>query len=123
MTVIFIEFRTDKMDSDSYSSSSRSSSISGSLVSSKSGKFLRKPRRDVGDRILITSPSRVVLNKSSSESDLTFRRKTNNEDNCDKIDYAMVGETIRNSKDLPKVRNTIFEESLESQEVSFYIGK
>lgn len=37
-------------------------------------------------------------------------------------DYAVKEREIRKQKDVPKIRNRIFEESLESQEISFYIG-
>lgn len=87
----------------------------------------RKPRRvDVGDRVFVTSSSKVYfefadcnLNDSSHASD----RCGENCDKLDKADFDKRGEEIRSTKDLPKIRNRIFEESLESQEISFYIGK
>jgi hypothetical protein len=40
----------------------------------------------------------------------------------EEVDRVSLGEAIRNSRDIPKIRSRIFEESLESQEISFYIG-
>lgn len=111
------------MDSDVYSSSSsRCSSVCGSLASRKSAPF--KPRRIVGDIVRISSYSNIYVN-SSEPYVATPLVIVNNEDNnnCDNESAKMVSESIRESKDLPKIRNKIFEESLESQEISYYIGE
>lgn len=111
------------MDSDIYSSSSsRCSSVCGSLASRKSAPI--KPRRIVGDVVRISSCSTVYVNPTETNvvNPLVI---VNNEDNnnCDNKSAKMVSESLKDSKDLPKFRNKIFEESLESQEISYYIGK
>lgn len=94
----------------------------GSLASRKSAPF--KPRRIVGDVVRISSCSNVYVNTSEPYV-ATPLAIVNNEDinNCDNESVKMVSESIRDSKDLPKIRNKIFEESLESQEISYYIGE
>lgn len=112
------------MDSDIYSSSSsRCSSVCGSTASRKSAPF--KPRRLVGDVVRISSCSKIHVNVNSSQSYVpTPLVVVNNEDNnCDNTKSKMVSESVVDGKDLPKIRNRIFEESLESQEISFYIGE
>lgn len=110
------------MDSDIYSSSSsRCSSACGSLASRKSAPF--KPRRVVGDVVRISSCSNVYVNASESYVATPLVIVNNVDNNCDKTSAKMVSDSIRDSKDLPKIRNKIFEESLESQEISYYIGK
>ncbi|CAG9817387.1 unnamed protein product [Phaedon cochleariae] len=92
-------------------------SDTGSSVCQKSPK---KPRRNVGDRVLITSHSKVYVNHDrGSDFACDYRSGVPREGVCDKD--AMVSESLRSYKDLPKFKNRIFEDSLESQEVSFYI--
>ncbi|KAG5896456.1 hypothetical protein JTB14_002598 [Gonioctena quinquepunctata] len=102
-------------------SHSRNSSASGSFASEKSSRYLNGPRRNVGDKVLITSLSKVYVNHNGSDGATALDNF--NEENCDNDrDYEMVGQYIRHSKDLPKFKNRIFEDSLESQEISFYIA-
>lgn len=86
----------------------------------------RKPRRDVGDRVFVSSPTKVYFDFidenlkvcNGANEDLAGHNEGKLEDN-----WADVrGEEIRSSKDLPKIRSRIFEDSLESQELNFYIG-
>lgn len=72
----------------------------------------------------VSSTSNVYVNSSEAHV-VTPLVLVNNEDtnNCDNTSAKMVSESLRNSKDLPKIRNKIFEESLESQEISYYIGE
>uniref|UniRef100_A0A6P7FW56 Uncharacterized protein LOC114331724 n=1 Tax=Diabrotica virgifera virgifera TaxID=50390 RepID=A0A6P7FW56_DIAVI len=103
-------------------SHSRNSSVSGSLVSQNSTRYVKNRRRDVGDRVTITSDSKVYLNTSDNND--VDNKAVNNRENkaeCD-TDFNKVGDLIRTSKDLPKLKNKIFEDSIESQEISFYIG-
>lgn len=80
-------------------------------------------RKNVGDRVFVSSPTKVYFDFVDENSRLVdeqpveeeTKQKTPNE--IKKIEQA-----IRNSRDIPKLRNRIFEESLESQEISFYIG-
>lgn len=110
------------MDSDFYSSSSsRCSSVCGSLASRKSAPF--KPRRIVGDVVRITSCSNIYVNSSQPYVVAPLVSVNYEDNNCDNSSATMVSESLRDAKDLPKIRNKIFEESLESQEVSYYIGK
>lgn len=109
------------MDSDVYSCSSRCSSVCGSLASRKSAPF--KPRRIVGDIVRITSCSNVYVNSSQTCVDAQLVIVNNEDNDCDNSSAKMVSESLKDSKDLPKIRSKIFEESLESQEVSYYIGK
>lgn len=87
----------------------------------------RKPRRNVGDRVFISSPTNVYIDFVDENYRKTIELVNNNastNDNlqCDNVDFNKISENIRHSKDIPKFRNRIFEDSLESQEISFYIG-
>lgn len=102
--------------------STRNSSASNSVASRNSSSSAnRRPRPIVGDTVLICSTSSVHVNVDGQFSAVSD--KTDADIGCDNSNVDMVSETIRNSKDLPKLRNRIFEESLESQEVSFYVGQ
>lgn len=82
----------------------------------------RRPRRNVGDRVFVTSPTRVYLDYMDENLKTILREVPKEEDEEEKCDRISLGEEIRNSRDIPKIRSRIFEESLESQEISFYIG-
>lgn len=73
----------------------------------------------------ISSHSNVYVNSSHQAYVATPLVIVNNEDNnnCDKTSAKMVSESLDHCKDLPKIRNKIFEDSLESQEISYYIGE
>ncbi|CAH0556152.1 unnamed protein product [Brassicogethes aeneus] len=79
-------------------------------------------RRNVGDKVFVSSPTRVYFEFVDENSARSSHCSVSEQDECDKVDYKRRGEEIRSAKDLPKIRNRIFEESLESQEISFYIG-
>ncbi|KAJ8970097.1 hypothetical protein NQ314_001387 [Rhamnusium bicolor] len=81
----------------------------------------KKPRRNVGDTVFITSPSKVYI-ESTDRYSIPLISANNNENKVVAMKPLIVGDSIRNSKDLPKIRNTIFEESLESQEICFYLA-
>lgn len=90
----------------------------------------RKPRRNVGDRVFVSSPTTVYIDFVDENSRKTMELVSNNASSveknenvqCDTVDFNKISENIRHSKDIPKIRNRIFEDSLESQEISFYIG-
>ncbi|KAL3268344.1 hypothetical protein HHI36_007460 [Cryptolaemus montrouzieri] len=81
----------------------------------------RKPRRNVGDRVTVCSPTSVFFEFPDENSKIVPDIENTNEQTCDK-DVSLRCEEIRRTKDLPKLVSRIFEESLESQEVNFYIG-
>jgi hypothetical protein len=83
----------------------------------------RRPRRHVGDRVFVSSPTRVYLDYTDDNLKSVMEEVSMGEDPDDEeVDRVSLGEAIRNSRDIPKIRSRIFEESLESQEISFYIG-
>ncbi|KAL1490260.1 hypothetical protein ABEB36_012985 [Hypothenemus hampei] len=90
-----------------------------------SGFYQLKPRRNVGDRVCVSSTSKVYLEYADSNAKVAKRLLEQlDEDNEEEEeeDYEEKGRVIRRCKDVPKIRNRIFEESLESQEITFYIG-
>lgn len=101
---------------------SRNSSVSGSLVSKNSTRYWKNRRRNVGDLVTIASNSKVYLNCVNDNTDLnnTLVNECVNYDCCD-TDYSEVSNSIRKAKDLPKFKNKIFEDSIESQEISFFV--
>lgn len=74
----------------------------------------------MGDRVSITSDSKVYLNSVGNR--VADEVERGDKSDCDRRDLNEVGNCIRNSKDLPKLKSRIFEDSVESQEISFYIG-
>nr|CAH7746145.1 unnamed protein product [Callosobruchus chinensis] len=90
------------------------------MLRNTSSRSARRPRPHVAETVVIASTSGVILNKTDAtevESD------TVESESVQLRNKDMVAEVIRSSKDIPKLRNRIFEESLESQEVSFYIDE
>ncbi|CAH1969328.1 unnamed protein product [Acanthoscelides obtectus] len=83
-----------------------------------STRSARKPRPHVAETVVIASTSGVILNKTEV---MGVESDTSESDSVQLRNKDMVAEAIRSSKDLPKIRNRIFEESMESQELSFYI--
>ncbi|KAF7272278.1 hypothetical protein GWI33_014937 [Rhynchophorus ferrugineus] len=79
-----------------------------------------KHRRQVGDIVFVSSPTKVFL-EFHDENSMRVLDSVAEVDETE--DFERVGEEIRKKRDLPKIRNRIFEESLESQEISFYIGE
>ncbi|CAG9860623.1 unnamed protein product [Phyllotreta striolata] len=73
-----------------------------------------------GSRVTVASDSKVYLNcpddPGGSSGGISARGGR------DTKDFDRVGRSIRKSKDLPKLKSRIFEDSVESQEISFYIG-
>lgn len=82
---------------------------------------IRKSRRNVGDTVFISSSSKLLI-KHDDNNAVEAERLLDNVAEVEEEDYEEKGREIRNQKDVPKIRNRIFEESLESQEISFYIG-
>lgn len=85
----------------------------------------RKPRRNVGDTVFVSSSSRVLLDYSDGNTKalrILDAESVKEIDESGEADFRKKEQAIREKKDLPKIRNRIFEESLESQEISFYIG-
>ncbi|ERL89690.1 hypothetical protein D910_07053 [Dendroctonus ponderosae] len=84
----------------------------------------RKPRRNVGDTVCVSSSSRVLLDYSDENTKAVRILDVESVKEIDENakDFRQKEQAIREKKDLPKIRNRIFEESLESQEISFYIG-
>ncbi|KAJ3642091.1 hypothetical protein Zmor_024907 [Zophobas morio] len=83
----------------------------------------RRPRRHVGDRVFVSSPTKVYLDYVDDNLKVAMERIAPEEEEEEDFDEESVGEMIRTSKDIPKIRSRIFEDSLESQEISFYIGQ
>lgn len=83
----------------------------------------RKPRRQVGDKVFVCSPTAVFFayNDDNSKFVVIENATKNGDDDCDQNMESKCQE-IRRTKDLPKLVSRIFEESLESQEINFYIG-
>ncbi|XP_044753441.1 uncharacterized protein LOC123312918 isoform X2 [Coccinella septempunctata] len=83
----------------------------------------RKPRRQVGDKVFVCSPTAVFFayNDENSKFVVSNTDAQKNIEDCDE-NMDLRCEEIRRTKDLPKLVSRIFEESLESQEVNFYIG-
>ncbi|RZC38474.1 uncharacterized protein BDFB_001401, partial [Asbolus verrucosus] len=83
----------------------------------------RRPRRNVGDRVFVSSPTKVYFDYVDDNLQMALGENFEEEEGKnEELDTISLGEVIRNSKDIPKIRNRIFEDSLESQEISFYIG-
>ncbi|KAK9881638.1 hypothetical protein WA026_017160 [Henosepilachna vigintioctopunctata] len=102
--------------------SGRSQSDAPPVPPLRSTTVLRKPRRNVGDRVSVCSPTSVFFEFADENSKIIVpENETKEKENCDN-DLSLKCEEIRKTKDLPKMVNRIFEESLESQEVNFYIG-
>lgn len=80
-------------------------------------------RKNVGDRVFVSSPTKVYFDFVDDNSKL-IEEQSGVEEQKQKTDVEIekIEQAIRNSKDIPKLRNRIFEESLESQEICFYIG-
>lgn len=85
----------------------------------------RKPRRNVGDKVFVSSCSAVLLEFQDTNAKEVHRRLLDSESvaEVEEENFDEKSKAIRTKKDVPKIRNKIFEESLESQEISFYIGK
>lgn len=85
----------------------------------------RKPRRNVGDKVFVSSCSAVLLEFQDTNAKEVHRRLLDSESVAEvkEENFDEKSKAIRTKKDVPKIRNKIFEESLESQEISFYIGK
>ncbi|XP_056634491.1 rho guanine nucleotide exchange factor 26 [Diorhabda sublineata] len=100
---------------------SRNNSVS-SIVSKNSTRYWKNRRRNVGDLVTIASNSKVYLNCVNDNTDInsTVVNDCVSYDCCD-TDYSEVSNSIRKAKDLPKFKNRIFEDSIESQEISFYV--
>lgn len=86
----------------------------------------RKPRRNVGDKVFVSSCSAVLLEFQDTNAKEVHQRLLDGESVAEveeEENFEEKSKAIRTKKDVPKIRNKIFEESLESQEISFYIGK
>lgn len=82
---------------------------------------IRKSRRNVGDTVFISSSSKLLI-KHEDNNAREAERLLDSSGVAEVEDYEEREREIRTQKDVPKIRNRIFEESLESQEISFYIG-
>lgn len=84
---------------------------------------IRKSRRNVGDTVFISSSSKLLIKHEDNNAREAERLlDSSSVAEVEEEDYAVKEREIRKQKDVPKIRNRIFEESLESQEISFYIG-
>lgn len=75
----------------------------------------------MGDTVFISSSSKLLI-KHEDNNAREAERLLDSSGVAEVEDYEEREREIRKQKDVPKIRNRIFEESLESQEISFYIG-
>lgn len=99
-------------------SRNRNGNSNGSVRSSRSdpSSSWRKSRRNVGDTVFVSSPTKVYIGPAAKHPvhHLPMPEKESS--------HQAVASECDRVKDVAKIRSKIFEDSLESQEICFYLG-